>query len=378
MISVRSALRKSNGAIRLLEAHDRSSTKAIRDTNCTDGAYFEGIWISGLTQTTYLGIPDTEIVSPLYRAILQATTIKTLWPSDRTICAAFDADSGGPLSDIPALVAVLVTVGVSMVVIEDKELKAPGKKVNSLLTANGSQSQADPAEFCKTIQTFKECTQCSDLMVTARIESFNVRITKDDPVEEAASIKASLEDALSRAEIYTKAGADAIMIHSKSESPTEVLEFLKRFRERDQVTPLVIVPTTYSTTPRETLIDAGANVIIYANHLMRVKIKAVEEVMGYSCSSTPALFAGDKEAAACAEAGNYGCLMRILLEKDLEVEKDFEIRNFVQQARQLIESRMNNVAGALVMGTQSGCEADFYMISVEELLKINSIQVSIV
>jgi hypothetical protein len=39
---------------------------------------------------------------------------------------------------------------------------------------------------------------------------------------------------------------------------------------------------------------------------------------------------------------------------------------------------MNNVAGALVMGTQSGCEADFYMISVEELLKINSIQVSIV
>jgi phosphoenolpyruvate phosphomutase len=215
-------------------------------------------------------------------------------------------------------------------------------------------------------------------MVTARIESFNVRITKDDPVEEAASIKASLEDALSRAEIYTKAGADAIMIHSKSESPTEVLEFLKRFRERDQVTPLVIVPTTYSTTPRETLIDAGANVIIYANHLMRVKIKAVEEVMGYSCSSTPALFAGDKEAAACAEAGNYGCLMRILLEKDLEVEKKFEMRNFVQQARQLIESRMNNVAGALVMGTQSGCEADFYMISVEELLKINSIQVSIV
>ncbi|KAJ5396779.1 phosphoenolpyruvate phosphomutase protein [Penicillium cosmopolitanum] len=282
MLSVRSALHKSSGAIRLLEAHDRSSTKVIRERNNSKDC-FEGIWISGLTQTTYLGIPDTEIVSPLYRAILQATNIKTLWPSDRPICAAFDADSGGPISDIPALVAVLVTIGVSMAVIEDKELKAPGKKVNSLLTANGSQSQADPADFCKTIQTFKASAQCADLMITARIESFNVRIVKDDPIEEAASIKASLEDALSRAEMYTKAGADAIMIHSKSSSPTEVLDFLKRFRERDQVTPLVVVPTTYATTPRKSLVDAGANVIIYANHLMRAKIHTMEEVVNWEC-----------------------------------------------------------------------------------------------
>ncbi|KAJ5965582.1 hypothetical protein N7481_012296 [Penicillium waksmanii] len=377
MISVRSALRKSSGAIRLLEAHDRPSTKVIRDSNGGQKEGFEGIWISGLTQTTYLGIPDTEIVSPLYRAILQATNIKTLWPSDRPICAAFDADSGGSISDIPALVAVLVTIGISMAVIEDKELKAPGKKVNSLLTANGSQSQADPADFCKTIQTFKESAQCSDLMITARIESFNVRIMKDDPIEEAASIKASLEDALSRAEMYTKAGADAIMIHSKSSSPTEVLDFLKRFRERDQVTPLVVVPTTYSTTPRKSLIDAGANVIIYANHLMRAKIHAIEEVVKWGIHRAPDMFVDDKEAAACVEAKNYGCLLRILLDRDRVDGKNWELEHLFQQAQHQATMGMRTAVMMLEEGTQSGCEADMFMIGVEELLKINATRISI-
>jgi phosphoenolpyruvate phosphomutase len=377
MLSVRTALRKSSGAIRLLEAHDRSSTKVIRESNSKKEC-FEGIWISGLTQTTYLGIPDTEIVSPLYRAILQATNIKSLWPSDRLLCAAFDADSGGPISDIPALVAVLVTIGVSMAVIEDKELKAPGKKVNSLLTANGSQSQADPADFCITIQTFKESSQCADLMITARIESFNVRIMKDDPIEEAASIKASLEDGLSRAEMYTKAGADAIMIHSKSPSPTEVLEFLKRFRERDQVTPLVVVPTTYSDTPRKSLVDAGANVIIYANHLMRAKIRAIEEVMESEMRRAPDMFADDKEAAACVEAKNYGCLLRLLIDRDRVDGKDWRIEHLVQQAEQQAAWGMRSAAMLLNRGAESGCEADGLMISVDELLKINATPVSIV
>lgn len=376
MISVQSALRKSNGAIRLLEAHDLFSTKIVRETSWTKDEAFEGIWISGLTQTTYLGIPDTEIVSPLYRAILQATNIKTLLPGDRQICAAFDADSGGPISDIPALVAVLVTIGVSMVVIEDKELKAPGKKVNSLLKANGSQSQADPAEFCKTIQAFKEPVQCADLMITARIESFNVRIVNDDPIEEAASIEASLEDALSRAEMYTKAGADAIMIHSRSSRPTEVLDFLKRFRERDQVTPLVVVPTTYSTTPKECLVNAGANVIIYANHMMRAKIHSMEEFMKRELRRDADMFVNDKEAAACVEAKNYGCLLRILLDRDRVEEKDRRLEYLLNQAQQRAEMGMGNAAMLLLGGTQSGCEADKYMIGVEELLKINAIQVS--
>lgn len=374
--SVRSALRQNEGVIRLIEAHDRFSTEVIRHTGDKNGQCFEGIWMSGLTQTTYLGIPDTENVSPLYRAILQAAKVKSRSTSERLLCAAFDADSGGPATGIPALVSVLVITGVSMVIIEDKELKAPGKKVNSLLSASGSQSQADPKEFCKTIQAFKQCAKGTELMVTARIESFNVRIMKDDPAEEIASIKWSLQDALSRADMYTKAGADAIMVHSKSRSPTEVVEFLKRFRETDQNTPLVVVPTTYASTPRKALVDAGANVIIYANHLMRAKIKAIEGIVKSSLVSSPGLFIDDKEASACLEAKNYGCLLRMLFEREYEDGRTEEVKQFLVAAQKKAIENMGAAATELAQGIQSGCEADARIISVKDLLNINAVQVS--
>ncbi|OQE29900.1 hypothetical protein PENSTE_c002G05646 [Penicillium steckii] len=372
-MSVKSTLQRSSGAIRLLEAHDRISTEIVRDMKGLDGESFEGIWISGLTQTTYLGIPDTEIVSPLYRAILQATNLNALSSRSRPLCIAFDADSGGPISDIPALVAVLAEIGVSMVIIEDKVLKEPGKKVNSLLSANGSQSQADATEFGKIIQTFKKCAEGTDLMITARIESFNVRITQDDPDEEAASIQSSLEDALSRAEIYKKCGADAIMIHSKSTKPTEVLNFLVRFRQTDQTTPLVVVPTTYSTTSRQSLVDAGANVIIYANHLMRAKIQAIENPLWKCLSQNPYLFEGDEEARACVAARNYGCLLRILPERQYRESENVIFTTLLAEMRREAIRNMRAVTMELAGGTESGCEADSKIIPVKDLLNINAV-----
>ena len=68
------------------------------------------------------------------------------------------------------------------------------------------------------------------------------------------------------------------MIHSKSPRPDEVLAFLTQYRAKDLFTPLVVVPTTYSKTAEAALYEAGANVIIYANHLMRAKISAVSTV----------------------------------------------------------------------------------------------------
>jgi len=352
------------------------STDIVRDTRGPNGELFEGIWISGLTQTTYLGLPDTEIVSPLYRAILQATNINSLSSRDRPLCAAFDADSGGPIADIPALVTVLATTGVSMIIIEDKVLKEPGKKVNSLLSANGSQSQADPTDFGKIIQTFKSCAAGTDLMITARIESFNVRIIQDDPDEEATSIQASLEDALSRAEIYTKYGADSIMIHSKSSKPTEVLTFMERFRQIDKTTPLVVVPTTYATTSRKSLVDAGANVIIYANHLMRAKIHAVGSTLWKCLSQYPYLFEVDEEARACVGARNYGCLLRILPERQYYESEHVNFKTLLAEMRSSAIRNMRAATMELAGGTESGCEADSRIMAVKELLSINAVQVS--
>ncbi|KAJ5729471.1 uncharacterized protein N7483_003979 [Penicillium malachiteum] len=373
-VSVRSALKQHNGVIRLMEAHDPVSSDIVRNFQI-QGNGFQGLWVSGLTQTTHLGIPDTEIITPLLRATLLAATLKSGSPGDRKLCAAFDADSGGDIPSIPALVRILNSMGVSMIVIEDKDLHAPGEKVNSLLPADGSQAQANPHEFARKIHTFIRETYGTEIMITARIESFNTRIVMDDPEEDAASVRNALADALSRAEIYTDAGADAVMIHSKSKDPDEVLEFIRAFRAKNPHIPVVVVPTTYSTTPRQTLIDAGANVIIYANHLMRAKIKGVHKVAKAQLEINPALFADNEEARASLDAQNYGSLLRVLKKMDFENGKNAEAMTFYVAAKQRAISSMARATLELLLGDKSGCEADSLMITVKDLLKINSYEV---
>ncbi|KAJ6014136.1 hypothetical protein N7540_008727 [Penicillium herquei] len=379
-LSVQATLKEHNGVIRLLEAHDVVSSDIVRNFYF-QGNGFQGIWLSGLTHTTSLGIPDTEIMSPLERAYDLSSSIKLDSPGDRKLCAAFDADSGGDISEIPLLVNTLKSMGVTMIVIEDKDVHAPGQKVNSLLPADGSQAQSNPYEFASKIRAFKKRTDGTDMMVTARIESFNTRIVRADPVDDAVSVRDSLFDALSRASIYSQAGADAIMIHSKSDSSSEVIEFLQAFRETNQNMPLVVVPTTYSTTPRQVLIDAGANVIIYANHLMRAKMKGVGEYARAQLENNPLLFytnvnkLAEIPARHCVESHNYACLLRQLGFWDCEEGANAEAMKFLVEAEQCALSFMARAALELVLGDKSGCEADSLMITVKELLKINAITI---
>ena len=90
-------------------------------------------------------------------------------------------------------------------------------------------------------------------------------------------LKKGEQDALKRADAYVEAGADAIMIHSKERTAEEVLSFCKTFRKNHPAIPLVVVPTTYSSTTEQELHDAGANLIIYANQLLRSAYPAMTQ-----------------------------------------------------------------------------------------------------
>ena len=92
-------------------------------------------------------------------------------------------------------------------------------------------------------------------MIIARIESL--------------ILKKGLEDALKRAKAYIEAGADGIMIHSKEKDPKEILDFCKEYNKIENKVPLVVVPSSYSTITEDELIKAGANIVIYGNHLLR-------------------------------------------------------------------------------------------------------------
>ena len=101
-----------------MEAHDRNSREIVRNVVGDDGHSFHGVRISGLTQ-------DTELISPLKCASLMVGFKDNPQQNNcRLLCAAFDAD-------IPALVALLASKGISMIVIEDKCVYEPGKKENS-------------------------------------------------------------------------------------------------------------------------------------------------------------------------------------------------------------------------------------------------------
>ena len=169
----------------------------------------------------------------------------------------FDADNGGRIEHVPYLVKSLERIGVSAIVLEDKI----GLKRNSLFQDQKKVKQDTISEFCKKIKVSKKSRITNDLMIVARIESL--------------ILKKGINDALKRAEAYSSAGADAILIHSKEKTPFEIFKFAKRFIKSKFAKPMIAVPSTYSKTREKDLIKNGFNIVIYANHLFRAAYPAM-------------------------------------------------------------------------------------------------------
>ena len=94
---------------------------------------------------------------------------------------------------------------------------------------------------------------------------------------ESLILEQGMEDALERTRAYVKAGADAIMIHSRKEDPTEIFEFIEKFRLGDKKTYLVVVPTSFNSVTEKEFKRRGVNIVIYANHLMRAQVPAIQK-----------------------------------------------------------------------------------------------------
>ncbi|RMF95879.1 MAG: phosphoenolpyruvate mutase, partial [Gammaproteobacteria bacterium] len=62
--------------------------------------------------------------------------------------------------------------------------------------------------------------------------------------------------------------------HSALSNPSEVLAFKREWGDRS---PVVIVPTKYYATPTEVFREAGFSIAIWANHLLRAAIPAMQD-----------------------------------------------------------------------------------------------------
>jgi len=225
----------------MLEAHNGLSSRIVEQSN------FDGIWVSSLTESASKGLPDNEITSGEERL----RTIREIRrASSKPIIV--DWDTGGQVEHFTFWLKELERAGVSAVVIEDKSFP----KRNSLLKGDKLHILEDVDKFSEKIKRGKEAVE--DMMVIARLESLIA--------------KKSMYEALIRAEAFLKAGADGIVIHSKSEvSAREVMEFAEKYK-KEFSQPLVAIPTTYDL-PTEHPFD----IVIYANHLLRASLKAMKD-----------------------------------------------------------------------------------------------------
>ena len=240
-----------------MEAHDGLTGLIVENTivHQDGGAHqFDAMWVSSLCDSTAKGKPDIELVDMTSRFrtiddIMEVTTKPII----------FDGDTGGLTEHFVYTVRSLERMGVSMVIIEDKT----GLKKNSLFGTEVAQTQDSIENFSAKIRAGKKAQKTKDFMICARIESL--------------ILEKGMDDALARAVAFADAGADAVMIHSRRKDPDEIFEFLARFREKDAVTPVVLVPTSFNSVTEEEFKRRGANVIIYANQLTRSGFPAMQK-----------------------------------------------------------------------------------------------------
>jgi phosphoenolpyruvate phosphomutase len=230
-------------AVPIIGVHDALSAKLAENEG------FEALWLSGFGLSTIHGVRDANElpwnqVLQSIEYIAQATRVPLL----------VDADTGyGDFNTARIFARRAQRLGAAGLCVEDKRYP----KLNSF--AGGNQQLESPETFAGKLRAMRDATD-GQLCLVARTE--------------ALIVGASLDEALARARCYSKAGADAILVHSKRSTFDEIEAFMQRWVER---TPVVIVPTTYDTTPASRYLECGVSGVIWANQALRASVLATSE-----------------------------------------------------------------------------------------------------
>lgn len=241
-------LLKSNSKIKLLETHSPLCGLIVENKN------FDGMWSSGLCDSSLKGLPDNEILSIQSRLEaldnVMAVTTKPL---------LMDLDTGGKIEHLKINLRNLDKRDIAGAIIEDKA----GYKRNSLYGNVPDQTQESIERFCEKITAGKNAVG-DNFTLIARIESLILGQTVDH--------------ALHRARAYIDAGSGGIMIHHCQENAGPIFEFAQRFRKFNKKMPLIVVPTIFNKIKDKELFKAGYNIVIYANHMLRASFNAMNDV----------------------------------------------------------------------------------------------------
>mgnify|MGYP001233978816 CR=1 FL=1 len=228
-------------------AFDAMSAKLVENSG------FDAIWAGSFSISAINAVPDASILT--MTEFFDAAS-KMAYACNIPVIADCDTGYGGP-DNVRHLVKKYENAGIAGISIEDKVFP----KQNSLLE-NASHQLLSEKDFVEKIVAAVESKQDKDFLIIARVEALISGM--------------GMDEALKRASAYEKAGADAILIHSKQQTPDEIFQFMELWNGD---IPIVVVPTTYDTVKINELISHKIKFIIYANQTLRASYASMEKIL---------------------------------------------------------------------------------------------------
>ena len=238
---------ESKSIVKVGGAFDSMSAKLVEINN------FDAIWTGSFAISATHALPDASILTMTEFLNVSSNIVESC---EIPVIADCDTGYGGP-SNVSHTVKKFENAGVAAICIEDKTFP----KQNSLLK-NGSQQLISEKEFVAKILAAKDAKINTSFMVIARTEALIAEL--------------GMKEAIQRANAYEKAGADAILIHSKQKTADEIIEFSESWKGS---IPLRVVPTTYPNVSVEELIEKKFKMIIYANQTLRASYSAMNNTL---------------------------------------------------------------------------------------------------
>jgi len=238
---------QSKEIIKVGGAFDVMSAKLVENSG------FDAIWAGSFSISAINAVPDASILT--MTEFFDAAS-KMAYACNIPVIADCDTGYGGP-ENVRHLVKKYENAGIAGISIEDKVFP----KQNSLLE-NASHELLSEKDFVDKIIAAIESKQNENFLIIARVEALISGM--------------GMNEALKRASAYEKAGADAILIHSKQETPDEIFEFMELWNGK---IPIVVVPTSYDTVKINELISHKIKFVIYANQTLRASYASMTKLL---------------------------------------------------------------------------------------------------
>ena len=245
---------ESKSILKVVGAFDAMSAKLAENSG------FDAIWAGSFGISATHALPDASILT-MTEFLNVASNMEDA--CDIPIIADCDTGFGGP-SNVSHMVKKYEKAGIAAICIEDKTFP----KQNSFLE-NTKQELLPEKDFVAKIIAAKEAKENSNFMIIGRTEALISGL--------------GMKEAIKRANAYEKAGADAILIHSKQDSPEEIFEFSESW---GGTLPLVVVPTSFPTVKLDELISHKIKMVIYANQTLRATHAIISKVLEQLKNST--------------------------------------------------------------------------------------------